>query len=178
MGLFSKKKEEKKELSKFPQFHEEFPKYESTISSEDISMIKDAIKPEEKPPVPQKMTFATIPLKDDLKMPVQRNPYLEHQKTQFADMPKMPYIEEPALSFSEPNEVHKQEKTLFVKIDKYKEAAEKIENIKYQLDEVSKVISKINSLKEEEDSEVNYCSTEINKIKDSITNIDKILFGK
>ena len=42
----------------------------------------------------------------------------------------MPYIEEPDISFSEPNEVHKQEKTLFVKIDKYKEAVEKIENIK------------------------------------------------
>ncbi|MBS3108653.1 hypothetical protein J4409_02170 [Candidatus Woesearchaeota archaeon] len=169
MGLFSKKKEEQKDIRKepgFPQYHEEFPKYESVISSDDISAIKYAIKQEERPPMPlRKPTFAAMHIKEEpsIKLP---------------DEIRMPYMEEPLIQPSMSTDVYKQEKTLFIKIDKYKEAIEKIEKIKYQLEDISKVISKINELKSEEDSEINKCNGEIDNIRESINNIDKMLFGR
>src|SRR3989338_5934491 len=112
MGLFSRKKEDKKDiksdLPRFPQFHEEFPKYESAISQEDISTIKSAVNTEDRPPIPlKKMTFATVPLKEESSMS-------ELPKGRYEDDIKMPYMEMSATSESSDN--YKQDKTLFVKI--------------------------------------------------------------
>ncbi len=190
MGLFSRKKERKEEHSEkfnLPQFHDEFPKYESSVSQDDFSTIKSAIKPnDEKPPMPRKMTFAAMPLKEGLKVNMQdiaRKPYIEESSYNIDEQnnpyASTPYAEERSYSEqSDFNDVRKQEKTLFIKIDRYKESMERVEHIKLQLDEMNKVIAKLNELKSEEDKEINYCNSEINKIKNNVDDIDKILFGK
>ncbi|MBS3095330.1 hypothetical protein J4231_01500 [Candidatus Woesearchaeota archaeon] len=181
MGLFSKKKEERKfehkEPFKIPQFHENFPKYESTVTPDDLNAIKDAVKPQQEPLSQKRMTFATIPLKDiDVAMP------------QIEDVPKKFFSDEynktdyatAAMPSHQPSDesIYKQEKTLFIKIDRYKESIEKIEQIKMLINEVNKTITRINELKSEEDSEISYCNNEINKIKEDLNSIDRILFGR
>ena len=172
MGLFSRKKEvEKKEQPRFPQFHEEFPKYESAITQEDMSAIKEAVRPDERPPMPvKKMTFASMPLKERPRIEEEPKPY----------MPEMPeYDLKHAETLGMPEtDLHKQDKNLFIKIERYKEAVEKADNIKAQLEEITKVMDKLNELKTEEDAEISHCHSQISAIKESIDSIDRILFGK
>jgi len=171
MGLFSRKKEvEKKEQPRFPQFHEEFPKYESAITQEDMSAIKEAVRPEERPPMPvKKMTFASMPLKERPRIEEEPKPY----------MPEMPEYDMPTEKLGMPEtDLHKQDKNLFIKIERYKEAVEKADSIKAQLEEITKVMDKLNELKTEEDAEISHCHSQISAIKESIDSIDRILFGK
>lgn len=179
MGLFSKKKEEKKEAFRLHQFHEEFPRYESTVSSSDMETIKEAIsKPEEKPPMysPPKMTFAAPPIKGRSNISLLSE---KPMSAPYAEEPKTSYSEEDNITpLSETQDIHRQERALFIKIDRYKESIDKIDHIKQQIDEIMKVISRINELKAEEDAEISYCNQELNNIKEGISSIERILFGK
>ncbi len=172
MSLFSRKKDpEKKEQARFPQFHEEFPKYESAISQEDISAIKEAVKPEERPPMPmKKMTLSSMPLRE---RPVEEEPKPYVPKA--ADY-GIPHIEEQLIMPE--SDLHKQDKNLFIKIERYKDAVEKVDNIKSQFEEISHVMDKLNELKTEEDNEIAQCHSQLTAIKESLDSVDRILFGK
>jgi len=139
MGIFTKKKETKRELPplKFP----EFPKYESEIShNDDFSQIKNAIST---PGITNKPSFS-IP-----------------------DMDDMP---------SNESDVHRSERTLFIKIDKYKSVMKNLDYIKEKLDELEKVVNKLDEIKKEEDEELSKWHSDLENLKERLSNIDKTLF--
>lgn len=178
MGLFSRRKEiaEKKQGSfSIPQFHEEFPKYESTITHEDLDNIKEAIAPSERPK-PPKMTFATIPIKESQDFSQQEVP---QKRMIFEDYkPERTERLSSSLPFAAELQPKRQERPMFIKIERYNESIEKIEQIKTQLEELNRVLAKMNEIKAEEDAELNFFNTEISSIKESLNSIDRMLFGK
>ncbi len=70
----------------------------------------------------------------------------------------------------------RREKTLFIKIDNYKEAVALMHKIKEKVEEAEKVAEKLSKIKEEEDSELSSWHQNLEEIKESILSIDKELF--
>lgn len=167
MGLFSltKKPEEKKQElppkpASFLQFprpeeHEmpEFPAYEPSIH--DIK--KEITKPE------------------DFDIPVREN---SAKKSLFAaESPQQQFSvkeerTEPA-RFSPPSP---DGKTLFVKIERYKEAMHDIHNLKLKMAEAEKILANLEEIKAEEDSKLSRWNSELQSIKEKLLSIDKNLF--
>ena len=67
------------------------------------------------------------------------------------------------------------EMPVFVKIDDYKEVLDVIELMKNKIEQAKALISKINELKNEEDSELEAWKTNINEIEQKVDNIDNSL---
>ena len=135
MGFFTKKKEEKRDMTlRFP----EFPKYESEISSSEVSQLKDAISD-----IPMRKPSFNI---SELEIPT------EHET------------------------IHKDEKTLFIKVDKYKSVMRSLEDIKSKLNEVEKVLDKLNEIKKEEDDELTKWHSDLSYLKERLNKIDQTLF--
>lgn len=163
MGLFSltKKPEEKKapEQSSFPNFPDvhdeempEFPAYEPTIGE----IKKEITKPED----------FDIPIRE--KRP--------EQKSMFgAQIESRPPFTPAKMDFSAPK-MPQEGKTLFIKIDKYKEAMHDINSLKTKIAEAERILSSIEEIKAEEDSKLNKWNGEIQEIKEKILSLDKNLF--
>ena len=79
-------------------------------------------------------------------------------------------------SYREEQEVHRTEKTLFIKVDKYKGVMRDIDHIKSKLEELEKVMSKLDSIKREEDEELSKWHSDVETLKERISSIDKTLF--
>jgi hypothetical protein len=69
-------------------------------------------------------------------------------------------------------------KPIFVKIDKFKEAAAKFEEIKSRVYEIEASLNKIKQVKQEEEQELKTWEQEIKIVKEKISNIDSSLFNK
>jgi|TARA_Y100000310_G_scaffold345160_1_gene462258 hypothetical protein len=137
MGFFTKKKEENKPSSlPFP----DFPKYESNISTNEVSQIKDAV--------------SSAPS------------FTPHQDFE-------PDFNEHNV---EHHDVHRNEKTLFIKIDKYKSIMRSLDDIKGRIEDIQKVIVKLEEIKKEEDSELSKWHSDLESLKEKLTNIDETLF--
>ncbi|MEM3405461.1 MAG: hypothetical protein QW117_00595 [Candidatus Pacearchaeota archaeon] len=67
---------------------------------------------------------------------------------------------------------------LFIRIDKYKNAIEKIQDVKQQLMEIEKMLRDIKELKEKEEFEIIEWEKEIQSAKSKIDSIDKLLFSE
>lgn len=65
---------------------------------------------------------------------------------------------------------------VYVRIDEYKDILDIINLIKDKLNEARATLSKINKLKNDEDSELNLWKTELNDIEKRIEFIDNTLF--
>lgn len=153
MKLFSKK-EAKPELPplKFPEFPKEGPKvpaYESGISPAEAASIKQAI---------------TMP---GLEIPIRK------------PMPVKPsFTERPTYEAPErEKEIQKRGQTLFVKIERYKDAVTKMEHIKETIIEAEKILKKLDEMKQEEDQELSKWHQDLEMIKSRILSVDKSLFG-
>ena len=70
----------------------------------------------------------------------------------------------------------KQGKTLFVKIDKYKDVMRALDHIKIKLEDSEKILGKLSELKEEEDKELDTWHNDLEDLKDKLLEIDKRLF--
>lgn len=70
----------------------------------------------------------------------------------------------------------KEEKPLFVKIDKYKEAVNDLEHIKNRLREAEHLLDEIDRIRNEENKELESWRVEINKAKEKLLDIDRKLF--
>lgn len=68
------------------------------------------------------------------------------------------------------------EKTLFIKMDNFKEAVSLMHNIKEKIQEAEKIAEKLNQIKEEEDSELSSWHQNLEEIKENLLSIDKELF--
>ncbi len=67
-------------------------------------------------------------------------------------------------------------KPLFIKIEKYKEAINDLENIKKRIREAEDILSELERIKQEEDKEIENWRIEVNKIKDRLMDVDRKLF--
>jgi len=94
-------------------------------------------------------------------------PMTSRQTFNIPDMIDMPR-EEP--------EVHRTEKTLFIKVDKYKLVMKSLDGIKDKLEELEKVINKLDELKKQEDDELTKWHSDLEYLKERLNNIDKTLF--
>lgn len=160
MKLFSKKGEEAKpELPplRFPEFPKEEPKvpsYEAGISPAEATSIKEAItQPRLEIPIRKPMMRPTPP-------PVMERPPVEEKR-----------YEEP-----EERELQKRGQTLFVKIERYKEAVAKMDHIKEKIIEAEKILSNLDEMKRQEDEELLRWHQDLETIKNKILSVDKSLF--
>lgn len=160
MGLFSLTKkpvEKSPEQSSFPKFPEveempEFPAYEPTIGE----IKKEITKPEDfEIPVRDRKSEQ----KNMFGAQIESRPQFTPEKTDFS-APKMP----------------QDGKTLFIKIDKYKEAMHDINSLKTKIAEAERIFSSLEEIKAEEDSKLGKWNSEVQEIKEKLLSLDKNLF--
>ncbi len=69
-----------------------------------------------------------------------------------------------------------EEKAIFVKVEKYKEAIDTLEIIKEKLKTVQAVLNELKDLKRKEEAELEEWQSSINDIKEKLTLVDNNLF--
>ncbi len=154
MSFFSRKKKEEGIIPEFPRLPSEpsFPFYDEQLNDkkEDI-MSKNS----------------------DFKMPVESF-NLESQRSDF---------EKQNLNFEEfvpkrsPLSIErKDDKPLFVKVEKYRDSVKTINSIKSKLEEADSIIKNLSRLKEEEKRELQDWQSSLEEIKQKLLKIDKDLF--
>lgn len=192
MGLFSKKKiEEKQELPplKFPEFPKEPVHDENSTNPSDQGMIKRTITPPPNLMIPIRKPMAPKSeektAKDHERIPkaVEERPRtnlggygpskIDHQgyKPSSIQGGYRPSMEQGSLK-------PERERTLFVKIENYKEVLAKMNEIKAKIAESEKVLQKLHETRAEEDNELRTWQEDLNRIKDTLMIIDKTLFEK
>ncbi len=65
---------------------------------------------------------------------------------------------------------------VFVKVDEYKEILDVLDMIKGKMNEIRQVLGSLNSLRSEEDAEIEMWNNAISDIEKKIESIDKIMF--
>jgi len=65
---------------------------------------------------------------------------------------------------------------VFVKVDEYKEILDVLDMIKGKIKEIRETLGSINSLRNEEDSELAMWNNTINEIEKKVDGIDRIMF--
>lgn len=178
MALFKKKKPEvkKEELPplKFPEIPE-FPSYERKIPSPeemDIPIRKQEIKERPELNLPQKK-LALPPI--ERPMPKALPPMaMMSSPPKMAPMPTM-QREEQEMEMAEPMPM-KEEKELFIKIDKYELIVETLRNIRNKVRGTEKILMKLESVYADEERQLDSWRKDLENIKDKLSNIDKKLF--
>jgi len=172
MKLFSKKSEEPKaELPplKFPEFPKEesdIPSYESGISADEAASIKQAVnQPRLEIPIRKPLT----PVRPVAPPPVEA-PHIEEPVYEERPQQPSPYEERST------EDLQKRGQTLFVKMERYKEAVAKMDHIKDRINEAEKILTKLDDLKRQEDEELARWHEDLGTIKEKILSIDKSLF--
>jgi len=171
MGLFGKKKEEKKampeteHLPNLPEFpsaeqHEELPElphYEPSIGE----LKKEVARPlpaNEFEGIPQRRaavrpTLAAVKVAPHEKM-------MEHEPRRMAAA----YIS------------HDEEKPLFIKVDNYKEALKAIESLKVKVTEAEKILRSLEEIREQEYEKLEMWKNEVQALKEKLLKVDESLF--
>lgn len=169
MALFGlgKKKEEKNSnatqltqhmasmpnLPEFPSLEEddvtEFPKYEPSVADikKEVSKSSD----------------------EDLSIPM-RNQDFTGKKMAAVVMP------EASKQSNVPSKVIGEEKSLFVKIDNYKQALHTLEALKAKIEDAEEVIRAFEDIKIQEDEKLESWKKDLQNMKDKLLSIDKELF--
>ncbi|MCG2717515.1 MAG: hypothetical protein L6408_01600 [Nanoarchaeota archaeon] len=159
MKLFSKKKEEAKhELPplRFPEFPKEkkVPSYESDITPQEAVSLKEAVAPPN--------------LEIPIRKPMPRSPIAAPQRA-------MPIA--PEEGYGDPNqELQGRGQTLFVKIERYRNALAKMEHIKDKIMEAERVLANLDEMKRQEDQEITKWHQDLSLIKNKLLSVDKGLF--
>ncbi len=180
MGWFSKKEGEKnipQPPKTFPSFKSEFPKYESEFSPKELDDIKKTIT-EDMPPLkrPPMMQQYTPP------KPVQRAPLSSYEPSyprqtyqQPTYQPSLGTLPEP---ISEKETPIKQGKSLFIKVDQYEEALQKLELVTNSIRNAEDTLQKIEELRNQEAQELGVWKQKLDEIKNQLRMMDKTLFGR
>ena len=74
------------------------------------------------------------------------------------------------------NNVFREEKPLFIKIDKYKEALRAIDTLKAKLMEAEKVLKSLEDIRDEENHKLEAWKSELETVKSKLLTIDQSLF--
>ncbi len=164
MKLFSKKKEEPKpELPplKFPEFPQEsnVPSYNEESEAESI---KQAVEPSLDIPIRKPMGRSS---------PISPPPQEEIYNNEPIDKTEAPSYQEPTTPG-----IQKRGQTLFVQIERYREAVTKMEHIKEKLAEAEKILSRLDDMKRKEDEELQKWHQDLESLRNKILSVDKNLF--
>lgn len=182
MGLFNRKKEDKKfgdvlklpELPKLPDMEDEprkeihqLPKFPNSSLGQRFSqnIIKNAITGKKEEGV-----FANEFAEDEMQM--MRGPQL-----------RMPLPPREKLSVEipteyEPRRTKETVQPVFIRIDKFEEGMDALEEARKQVMEIEKILGDIKKVKEEEEKEISSWEKEIQVAKEQIEKIDKGIFSK
>jgi len=93
----------------------------------------------------------------------------EKRTFELSDLPE-PKIESKSYSIDK--------EPIFIKLDKFKDAVQKFEQIKNKVSEIESTLKKLKETKEKEDLELKSWEEEVLAIKDKVENIDSSLFNK
>ncbi|MDD5331414.1 MAG: hypothetical protein PHE43_01145 [Candidatus Nanoarchaeia archaeon] len=151
MGLFKKKK---KEMSREEQPQISFPDipkedYDSPIMDKDMSDIKKGVG-----------------LFDDFEIPVRKS--TDDSRT-FG--PKFsPDMDEDV------KRAMKEERPVFIKLDKYKMVIKSINDMKRKIEETQEIIAKLEDVKKEEDMQLQKWHDDLETLKERLLSIDSTLF--
>jgi len=176
MGLFSKKKKKKEDISmsKLPKLPElpdlprieeerlpQLPSFPSNQVGERFSQnaIKEAVTGREE-------------VTEDAD---------ESVGTRMMQSPPIPYsrdIEETPSEFKEAAKLVKKAEPVFIRIDKFEKILEVFEKEKKKVMDIEKMLKDIKKLKEKEDEELSKWEMEIQTTKEQIERVDKELFSK
>jgi hypothetical protein len=159
MGLFSKKKvEERQELPplKFPEFSKEEHSNENIPS--DQGVIKRTIVPPPNLMIPIRKPVQ--PKSDDMMMQEERPPRPVER-------------ERPRPSEFTPS---RKERTLFVKVDRYKDVMSKMDMIRDKIAESEKVLQRLQHIRSQEEHELKVWQDDLNRVKETLIAVDRALF--
>lgn len=67
---------------------------------------------------------------------------------------------------------------IFIRLDKFEESLHTFKKVKEKVTEIEKMLQQTKRVKEEEEKELEYWETEIQKIKEQVEEIDKEIFSK
>lgn len=70
------------------------------------------------------------------------------------------------------------EKSVFIKLNEYKDSLSLFEQLKSKIEEAKETINKIESLKEEENTEIDLWNNSINEIEKKVNHIDSLMIDK
>ncbi|MBS3117843.1 hypothetical protein J4430_03110 [Candidatus Woesearchaeota archaeon] len=156
MRFFRKKedKEESEEHNDLPplKFPSEFPRYESEIG------LSDEFHHPSPKPTPPPVSNGSSKLSEE-----------DHPS--FSTRPMTHQLGGHSKRQAEPNG-----KTLFVKIDNYKEAMRTMDKVKSKLADTEKVLNRLRDIKQEEDRELSSWHDEFEDLKEKLLSIDRELF--
>ena len=68
------------------------------------------------------------------------------------------------------------DKAMFIKVENYEDILKTLNTVKSKLNEVTELFEKLNSLKQEEDAELNIWKDMLNDIGEKVSQIDNVLF--
>ncbi|MDD5178136.1 MAG: hypothetical protein PHT54_02545 [Candidatus Nanoarchaeia archaeon] len=155
MGLFSKKKpktnlKEEQSAINFP----DIPSEEDTSygSDHDANEIKEGVG---------------SGMFDDFDIPVRKNSKWEENRTfgpQIAEMD------------NDVRKAIKEERPVFIKLDKYKQVIKSINEMKRKIEETQEIIAKLEEVKKEEDEQLQKWHEDLETLKERLLSIDSTLF--
>ena len=119
------------------------------------------------PDLPQEESSAKKP---SLITPEEANAIKEAVST----VPRAPSREE--IYREAPSIMGQPEKPLFVKVEKYKEVMNTIEELKEKLRDTGAILNELNRIKDEEEHEINSWQKDLEEIKEKLMTIDQSLF--
>ena len=96
---------------------------------------------------------------------------------ELSSMPKDEPEERSYTTRSQPS-YSQSDRQLFVRVEDYKDAMRKLENIKDALKKTDDILAKLEDIRAEEEAEFSAWHEDIKKIKDRVLDIDSILFEK
>ena len=198
MGLFSRKKNtmiQQRPIPEFPQFPEMPRKkevsYEPAFTPRMVQAppVIEEHHEEEKPmrlvPEPAWMD-KRIAQPQDSRMAVSQPPQRVQELR--SDIPvREPLFKRPLenvqprmnpeqMRMELPKPLEVQEKPVFVKIERYREAMAEVDNLKQKLKETEYILDKLEDIRTQEQVELSNCHNNVNKIKEKLLEIDKKLF--
>ena len=134
-------------------------------------------KEEKRLPLPEFSRLPELPkYEPEIKMPeiAQIKSAISESRSMPSEIPFRKPL--PIKIIEQPQKIVFEEKPLFVKIDKYKEAINKIDQIKAKLREAEIILDELTKIKDKEDNEFNSWRADINDIKQKLLDVDKNLF--
>jgi len=160
MSLFGSKKKEVPEKSELPPLRfpdlpsENVPTYKNEeLNPSEASMIKEAVQPAQ----------GLGPVAETPH--VEANPFPEQISP--IEQPFQPIPTGPSGG---------EEKPIFVKIERYKDVMETLEQLKHKLKDAGDVLGELAKIKEEEDHEIDAWRRDLEALKGKLLTIDKDLF--
>ncbi|MAF35688.1 hypothetical protein CL622_01050 [archaeon] len=184
MALFhAKKKKEKKKESKhqFPDFsdHNDLPEFPSKTADLPEFATNDREPPKEDPfdfsefsestPAEQNKPVEMSP--QDMPLTQESNPILN---TVAEPIP----IQEPSEPNLAPSAVSPtgDQRTFFVKIDKYEQAVDLLKQIKELTEDAGNVLTKLKDIKQKEDQDITQWETQLEQLNSKLLAVDSALF--